>query len=215
MVTHYIHRGLATKKLKENTIAAFKYSFKKGYGIETDIHCTKDNRIICFHDFNLKKRFKINKKIKNINYKEIRKISLKFNSKIPLLEDLLKLKRGKLSLMIEIKPIFSKRILLSLLSKIKGVKNYCLTSFHEKNLINLAKLRKKLSLGIILPKSITIKKLKSKSKKKYIKLLVIEKKFLKYPELEKFDIPIFYYTSKNKNTFKKYKNLKNLIFENL
>ena len=215
MVKHYIHRGLATKKLKENTIAAFKYSFKKGYGIETDIHCTKDNRIICFHDFNLKKRFKINKKIKNINYKEIKKISLKFNSKIPLLEDLLKLKRGKLSLMIEIKPIFSKRILLSLLSKIKGVKNYCLTSFHEKNLINLAKLRKKLSLGIILPKSITIKKLKSKSKKKYIKLLVIEKKFLKYPELEKFDIPIFYYTSKNKNTFKKYKNLKNLILENL
>ena len=215
MTTHYIHRGLAKKKFKENTIAAFKYSFKKGYGIETDIHYTKDNRIVCFHDFNLKKRFKINKKIKNINYKEIKKISLKFNSKVPLLEDLLKLKRGKLSLMIEIKPIFSKRILLSLISKIKGVKNYCLTSFHEKNLINLSKLRKKLSLGIILPKSTTIKKLKLKSKKKYIKLLVIEKKFLKYPELEKFDIPIFYYTSKNKNTFKKYKNLKNLIFESL
>ena len=215
MVTHYIHRGLAKKKLKENTLAAFKYSFKKGYGIETDIHCTKDNKIICFHDFNLKNKFKVNKQIKDTNYKEIKKISLKFNSKIPLLEDLLKLKRGKLSLMIEIKPIFSKRILLSLLSKIKGVKNYCLTSFHEKNLINLSKLRKKLSLGIILPKSTTIKKLKLKSKKKYIKLLVIEKKFLKYPELEKFDIPIFYYTSKNKNTFKKYKNLKNLILENL
>jgi glycerophosphoryl diester phosphodiesterase len=215
MVTHYIHRGLATRKLKENTIAAFKYSFRKGYGIETDIHCTKDNRIICFHDFNLKKKFKLNKKIKNINYKEIRKISLKFNSKVPLLEDLLKLKRKKLPLMIEIKPIFSKKILLSLLNKIKGIKNYCLTSFHEKNLINLSKLGKKLSLGIILPKSTTIKKLKLKSKKKYIKLLVIEKKFLKYPELEKIDIPIFYYTSKNKNTFKKYKNLKNLIFENL
>ena len=41
MVTHYIHRGLAKKKLEENTLAAFKYSFKKGYGIETDIHCTK------------------------------------------------------------------------------------------------------------------------------------------------------------------------------
>ena len=29
MVTHYIHRGLAKKNLKENTIKAFKYSFKK------------------------------------------------------------------------------------------------------------------------------------------------------------------------------------------
>ena len=44
--------------------------------------------------------------------------------------------------MIEIKPIFSKRILLSLLNKIKGVKNCCLTSFHEKNLIKLSKLKK-------------------------------------------------------------------------
>ena len=215
MVTHYIHRGLAKKKLKENTLAAFKYSFKKGYGIETDIHCTKDNKIICFHDFNLKNKFKVNKRIKDTNYKEIKKISLKFNSRVPLLEDLLKLKRGKLPLMIEIKPVFSKKNLISLLNKIKGTKNFCLTSFHEKNIINLSKLKKKLSLGMIFSKSISVKKLKLQSKKKYIKLLVLEKKFLKYSQLEKIDIPIFYYTAKNKNIFKKYKNYKNLIFENL
>ena len=56
---------------------------------------------------------------------------------------------------------------------------------------------------------------KTTTAKKYIKLLVIEKKFLKYSKLEKIDIPIFYYTAKNKNIFKKYKNYKNLIFENL
>ena len=127
MVTHYIHRGLGKKKFKENTLAAFKYSFKKGYGIETDIHSTKDNKIICFHDFNLKNKFKVNKRIKDTNYKEIKKISLKFNSRVPLLEDLLKLKRGKLPLMIEIKPVFSKKNLISLLNKIKGTKNFCLT----------------------------------------------------------------------------------------
>ena len=137
MVTHYIHRGLAKKKLKENTLAAFKYSFKKGYGIETDIHCTKDNKIICFHDFNLKNKFKVNRRIKDTNYNEIKEISLKFNSKVPLLEDLLKLKRSKLPLMIEIKPILLKKNLIALLDKIKGIKNCCLTSFHEKNLINL------------------------------------------------------------------------------
>ncbi len=215
MVTHYIHRGLAKKKLEENTLAAFKYSFKKGYGIETDIHCTKDNKIICFHDFNLKNKFKVNKRIKDTNYKEIKKISLKFNSEVPLLEELLKLKHRKLPLMIEIKPIFLKKNLIALLDKIKGIKNCCLTSFHEKNLINLSKLKKKLSLGIIFSKSTTVKKLMLKSKKKHIKLLVVEKKFLTYPELNKVDIPIFYYTSKNKNIFNKYKNVKNLIFENL
>ena len=109
MVTHYIHRGLASKNLKENTLTAFKYSFKKGYGIETDVHTSKDNKIICFHDFNLKNKFKVNKRIKDLNYKEIKKISFKFNSKVPLLEDLLKLKRGELPIMIEIKPILSKK----------------------------------------------------------------------------------------------------------
>ena len=215
MVTHYIHRGLAKKKLKENTLAAFKYSFKKGYGIETDIHCTKDNKIICFHDFNLKNKFKVNRRIKDTNYNEIKEISLKFNSKVPLLEDLLKLKRSKLPLMIEIKPIVSKKNLISLLNKIKGLKNCTLTSFHEKNLINLSKLKKKLSLGIIFSKSTPVKKLMLKSKKKHIKLLVVEKKFLKYSELNKVDIPIFYYTSKSKEIFNKYKKSKNLIFENL
>ena len=215
MVTHYIHRGLANKKLKENTLAAFKYSFKKGYGIETDIHCTKDNKIICFHDFNLKKKFKVNKRIKDTNYEEIKKISLKYNSKVPLLEELLKLKNRKLPLMIEIKPIFLKKNLIVLLNKIKGIKNCCLTSFHEKNLITLTKLKKKLSLGIIFSKSTPVKKLMLKSKKKHIKLLVVEKKFLKYPELNKVNIPIFYYTLKGKDIFNKYKNDKNLIFENL
>jgi len=61
MPTHLIHRGLAKKNFKENTISAFKHCFKKNYGIETDIQCTKDDKIVCFHDFNLKKKFKINK----------------------------------------------------------------------------------------------------------------------------------------------------------
>ena len=116
---------------------------------------------------------------------------------------------------IEIKPIFLKKNLITLFDKIKSIKNCCLTSFHEKNLINLSKLKKKLSLGIILSKSIPVKKLMLKSKKKHIKLLVVEKKFLKNPKLNKVDIPIFYYTLKGKDVFNKYKNVKNLIFENL
>ena len=179
MVTHYIHRGLAKKKLKENTLAAFKYSFKKGYGIETDIHCTKDNKIICFHDFNLKNKFKVNKRIKDTNYKEIKKISNKINSKIPLLEELLKLKHKKLPPMIENKPIFLKKNVILLVEKIKGIKNCCLTSFHEKNLINLSKLKKKLYLVIIFYKSTLVKKLILKSKKKKKKILIIKKKILK------------------------------------
>ena len=90
-----IHRGLAKKNFIENTIPSFKYCFKKKYGIETDIHCTKDNKIICFHDFNLKKKFKINKLIKKTNYQELLKISKAKKKPIPLLKDLIKISNKK------------------------------------------------------------------------------------------------------------------------
>ena len=215
MPTHLIHRGLANRNLKENTIPAFKHCFKKNYGIETDVHCTKDDKIVCFHDFNLQNKFKINKRIKDINYEELKKISIKFNSEIPLLDKLLKISSAKLHIMIELKPIFSKKNLISLFNKTKRLKNYSLTSFHEKNLISLYKLNNKLSLGLIFSPNTKMKTFKIKSKKKFIKLLVVEKKFLDHEKLDAVNIPIYYYTAKCKNIFNKYKNSKNLIFENL
>jgi len=215
MPTYLIHRGLANKKFKENTIPAFKHCFKKNYGIETDVHCTKDDKIVCFHDFNLQNKFKINKRIKDINYEELKKISIKFKSEIPLLDKLLKISSAKLHIMIELKPIFSKKNLISLFNKTKRLKNYSLTSFHEKNLISLYKLNNKLSLGLIFSPNTKMKTFKIKSKKKFIKLLVVEKKFLDHEKLDAVNVPIYYYTAKYKNIFNKYKNSKNLIFENL
>ena len=63
MKDHLAHRGLIKKNLKENTLVAFKESFKKGYGIETDIHATKDHEFICFHDFTLNNVFKKKSKL--------------------------------------------------------------------------------------------------------------------------------------------------------
>ena len=105
-----IHRGLAKKNFTENTISAFKYCFEKNYGIETDIHCTKDNKVVCFHDFNLKGKFKINKSLKKVEYQELLKISKSKKKPIPLLKDLIKLSKNKKFLMLEIKPLFSKKI---------------------------------------------------------------------------------------------------------
>ena len=98
-----IHRGLAKNYFTENTISAFRYCFKKKYGIETDIHCTKDNKIVCFHDFNLKSKFKINKSLKNFKYQDLLKISKDKKKPIPLLNDLIKLSKNKRFLMLKIK----------------------------------------------------------------------------------------------------------------
>ena len=117
-----IHRGLAKKNFNENTISAFRYCFKKKYGIETDIHFTKDGKIVCFHDFNLKGKFKINKSLKNLKYQDLLKISKDKKKPIPLLNDLIKLSKNKRFLMLEIKPLFTKENLKVLLNEIKKLK---------------------------------------------------------------------------------------------
>ncbi len=209
-----IHRGLAKKNFKENTISAFRYCFKKKYGIETDIHFTKDNKIVCFHDFNLKSKFKINKFLKNNSYQYLLKISKRKKQPIPLLNDLIKLSKNKRFLMLEIKPLLTKENLKTLLKEIKKLKNYSLTSFKEKNITNLYKMKKKLNLGLLIPSTFTFNKILEKSKKKYIKFLVLEKKFLKEKKLNKIKKKLYFYTIKDKKIFNKFNN-KNLIFENL
>ena len=215
MTTHYIHRGLAKKNFKENTIQSFKYCFKKKFGIETDLQVTKDNKLICFHDSNLKRTFKLNVNVKDINYSKLKKISNKNKTPVPLLKDLLNISNNKHHLILEIKPLLNNENLKNLVSLTKKMKKIRLFSFKEKNLINLYKLNKRLSLGLLFLSNINIKKIKSKSTKPYIKFFGLEKSFLLNKNLTKIKKPIFYYTIKKKYIFEKYKNRKNLIFENL
>jgi len=209
-----IHRGLAKKNFTENTISAFRYCFKKNYGIETDIQITKDNKIVCFHDFSLKSKFNINKLLKNIEYQDLLKISKNKKKPIPLLDDLIKLSKNKKFLMLEMKPLFDFKNLKIFLKQISKLKNYSITSFKEKNIINLYKIKKNLNLGLLIPSTFTFNKIMQKSKKKYVKFLVLEKKFLKEERLVKIKKKIYFYTIKDKKIFKKFRN-KNLIFENL
>ena len=215
MTTHYIHRGLAKKKFKENTIQSFKYCFKRKFGIETDLQVTKDNKLVCFLDFNLKRKFKLNVNVKDINYSKLKKISNKNKAPIPLLKDLLKISNNKHRLLLEIKPLLNNQNLMSLVNLTKKKKKIRLFSFKEKNLINLYKLNKGLSLGLLFLSNSNLRVIKLKSKKPHVKFLGLEKSFLFNKKLTKIRKSIFYYTVKRKDLFKKYKNSKNLIFENL
>ena len=129
MVQHLIHRGLINKNFQENTIKAFKHSFKRKYGIETDIHATKDHEFICFHDFTLNRIFKKKESVKNMQYSQIKKISTQNKKPIPLLKDLLKISKNKYSLFIEIKPTFSTKLLQKLLKETSKFSNCVFISF--------------------------------------------------------------------------------------
>ena len=214
MAHNLIHRGLAKKNFKENTLKAFKYCFSKKYGIETDLHCTKDNEIVCFHDFNLKKKFKTNKLIKNLTFDEINKIAKKFGYYVPRLKELVKISKNKNYLMLELKSFFSKKNLIQLIDQTKKLKLFSITSFNEKNIKNIYILKKKLILGLVFTSTTPIKRIIRKNKLKYVKILVMEKKFLSKKKIDTINKPIYYYTARNKKNRRKYSD-KNLIFENL
>ena len=201
------------KKLVENSIESFRNSIKEGYGIETDLHITKDKQIVCFHDFNLKYKFKLNKQIKKTNYDFLKKISKKYYIKIPLLKDLLKITNNKHPLFLEIKPTFNNESLKILLNLLRKTRKYGIISFREKNLINLYQLNNKLYLGLLFNATAKFKTIQLKASKKHVKFLVIEKKFLPNKKFRFINKNIYYYTIKNKKLFARYKDTRNLIFE--
>ena len=51
----YAHRGLHSKGIPENSMAAFRAALDHGYGIELDIHLMKDCNLAVIHDGSLKR----------------------------------------------------------------------------------------------------------------------------------------------------------------
>jgi Glycerophosphoryl diester phosphodiesterase len=212
---HLIHRGIVNKKYKENTLNSFKASFKRGYGIETDIHLTKDHKFICFHDFTLKRIFKKKLSVKNIKYSQIKKISIKYKKPIPLLKDLLTASKNKYPLFIEIKPIFSKKILKKLLNETSKFSKCTFISFKHKNIYNLLKIKSTIKVGLSFSYVTSIKTIIKKSNNKKINFLILDKFFLKSKKIKYLKIKKYFYTIKTKLEFNKYNKNNNLIIENL
>ena len=210
-----IHRGIVNKNFKENLLKSFKESFKKGFGVETDIHATKDHEFICFHDFTLNRIFKKNLSVKNIKYSLIKKISTQNKKPIPLLKDLLKTSKNKYPIFIEIKPIFSKKLLQKLLKETSKFKKCVFISFKHENIYNLLKLKSNVKVGLSFSPPISIKKIVKKSNNKKINYFILDKFFLKNKTIQDLKIKKYYYTIKTKSDFKKYSKNNNLIFENL
>ena len=212
---HLIHRGIVNKNYKENLLNSFKQSFKKGFGIETDIHATKDNKFICYHDFTLTRIFKKKQSVKNLNYQKLKEISLKQNKPIPLLQDLLKISKNKFYLFIEIKPKFSTKLLKKLINETSKYSKCVFISFKHQNIFHLLKLNKKTKVGLSFSPPTTVKSIVKKSIIKNIDCLILDKSYIKNNKIQNLKIKKYFYTIKNNTEFKKYNKTNNLIFENL
>lgn len=129
------HRGLFNNDTKapENSLSAFRKAVDAGYGIELDVQLTKDCQLVVFHDAMLNRMCHVDKKLTDYTYRELQRYILADSGeRIPLLKDVLKIVKGKVPLIIEIKPegdfIGTARMLSSIMKDYRGL--YCVESFH-------------------------------------------------------------------------------------
>ncbi|HTN05906.1 glycerophosphodiester phosphodiesterase family protein [Agriterribacter sp.] len=120
------HRGGVVDSTKaENSLPALKAAIERGYTmVEIDLRLTKDRVLIIHHDTNFKRYFGVDKKVSDMNWKEISKLkSNTGGSRVLTFEAALQYCSGKIAVMIDNKisgndtVLFSK--VIALLKKYK------------------------------------------------------------------------------------------------
>ena len=103
---NFAHRGLHSRdrSVPENSLKAFDLAAEAGYGIELDVQLSKDGQVIVFHDDTLNRVCGIDARVDELNYAELRDLSLlDTEEKIPLFSDVLAVIRGRGPLIVELK----------------------------------------------------------------------------------------------------------------
>lgn len=131
----FAHRGLHDiyPDSPENSMAAFALAVHHGFGIELDVHLTKDDIPVVFHDDNLYRICGVNQMLRDFTYEELQQFELcNTKERIPRLQDVLDLVKGQVPLLIEYKVEHNAKKLCSisndLLTNYCGT--YCIESFH-------------------------------------------------------------------------------------
>lgn len=141
----FAHRGLHNLKegIAENTLPAFQRAVEKEFGIELDVHLTKDGELVVFHDDDLVRAVSCCLKVGDCTARELMEKEL-FGTKehMPLLWQVLNLVKGEVPLLIELKTDSDlrssqySRLCQRVMETLEGYKGtYCVESFDPRVLV--------------------------------------------------------------------------------
>lgn len=99
----YAHRGLWNEELPENSLPAFQNAMDHGFGMEMDVHLTADDKLVVFHDDSLQRMCGDPRRIADCTLADLAALRLNGREPIPTLDEFLKLVRGQVPLIVEIK----------------------------------------------------------------------------------------------------------------
>ena len=100
------HRGLhlPDRSVPENSLMAFRSAVEQGYGVEFDVHITKDGALVVFHDDTLLRMCGADLTIDDMTAEELRNYTLaETGEHIPLLDEVLEVIGGKTPIVLELK----------------------------------------------------------------------------------------------------------------
>ena len=146
------HRGVSGLE-RENTCAAFVAAgVKSYYGVETDVHLTKDGKFIIGHDHTFQRVAGVDTVIEESTFEALRKIRImdtdgsKARSDLfpPSLEEYIRIcKKYEKQSILEIKGVFPKEKIWEMVEEIKALGWYHRTTFISFGIDNLVALREK------------------------------------------------------------------------
>jgi glycerophosphoryl diester phosphodiesterase len=140
----FAHRGGATGGL-ENTMTAFARAVELGYRyVETDVHATRDGRLVAFHDRTLDRVTDVVGAIAELTWEQVAGARIGAGESVPLLEDLLGT-WPELRLNIDVKSDAAIGPLVATIRRTGAVDRICVASFSD---ARLAKVRAALGPGL-------------------------------------------------------------------
>ncbi|MBR4409890.1 MAG: glycerophosphodiester phosphodiesterase, partial [Firmicutes bacterium] len=102
----FAHRGLHKKPLiPENSMAAFRLAVDHGFGMEMDLHLTRDGKLAVIHDPSLLRTAGVDLIIEDLTLEEAQKYVLEESEGevIPDFQELLDMVAGRVPLIVELK----------------------------------------------------------------------------------------------------------------
>ncbi|MET8568164.1 glycerophosphodiester phosphodiesterase [Streptomyces sp. NPDC004783] len=135
----FAHRGGAADGL-ENTLRQFRRAVEAGYRyIETDVHATRDGRLVAFHDATLDRVTDGAGRIADLRWEEVRRARVAGEEPVPLFEELLEAFPG-VRWNIDVKAEPALRPLLALIERTNAWDRVCVGSFSEARVVRAQRL---------------------------------------------------------------------------
>ena len=105
----YAHRGYwntnepGEQNRPENSLAGFRAAVEKNFGIELDVHLTKDGHLVVHHDDSLKRLTGVDIRIADSTLAEVRACKLPNGEPIPTYDEVLDVVAGRIPMVVEVK----------------------------------------------------------------------------------------------------------------